>query len=67
MQRLQFSYVCETGLHLSTQVRQHREATRKCETDRTAIAEHVWIKHHQMDWDGVSIMDYEPHTKLRKV
>ena len=62
-----FSYVGETGLHLSTRVKQHREATRKCETDRSAIAEHVWSKHHQMDWDNVSILDFEPHTKLRKV
>ena len=35
-------YIRETGLWLSTRLQQHKEATRKGDTDKSAVAKHVW-------------------------
>lgn len=53
----------EADLHLSTQVKQHWETTRKCETEKSAISQHAWSKHQQI---SVSLLDYEPYTKTKE-
>ena len=62
-----FVYIGETGLHLSTRIKQHREATHKCVIEKSAISQHAWTKHHQINWDGVSVLDSDPYTKSRKI
>ena len=37
-------YIGETGLQLSIRVKQHKKAIRRGETERSAVAEHVWLK-----------------------
>ena len=30
---------------------------READYSKSAIAEHAWTEHHQVDWDGVRILD----------
>ena len=55
-------YIGETGLHLSTRLQQHKEATRKGDADKSAVAEHVWDKSHNIDWTNVIILDHDRHS-----
>ena len=42
-------YIGQTGLWLLTRLQQHQEATKKGETDKSAVAKHVWDMSHNMD------------------
>ena len=42
------SYIGQTVRLLDTRVREHIAAVKKGETATSAVAEHVWEKHHQM-------------------
>ena len=59
-------YIGETGLWLSTRLQQHQEATRKGETDKSAVAKHVWDMSHNMDWSNTTVMDCDPQSLPRK-
>ena len=62
-----YTYIGETGCHLSTRIKQHRDAVRKGLTDRSAVAEHVWSLQHSISWDEVEILDQDPSTKSRRI
>ncbi|XP_013788171.1 uncharacterized protein LOC106472086 [Limulus polyphemus] len=45
----------------------HRKATIQGEIDKSGIAEHAWSDgEHRPAWDKVTIIDTEPHWKIRK-
>jgi hypothetical protein len=60
------THIGETSLHLSTRLQQHKEATRKGETDHS-VAKHVWDMQHSIDWENASVIDRDPHTVSRKI
>ena len=78
-----YHYIGETGLRLSTRVKQHNDAVRKGnvpfplppltltaplhtsteevlrkkgETEKSAIAEHVWTTQHTINWGNISVV-----------
>ena len=51
------SYIGETIRRLDTRLEEHREACKRGETDKSAVAEHVWSEQHQMDWAMTSVID----------
>ena len=38
---------------------------KKCETATSAVAERVWVEHHQMDWNSVTILAREANKDQR--
>ena len=40
-------------------VQEHRAAVKHARIENSAVAEHVWQKNHQVDFDHVSILDQE--------
>ena len=58
-----FTYVGETGIHLSSRIKQHKDAVRKGDVEKSA---HVWELHHSIDWDNTTIVDFDPETISRK-
>ena len=47
----------ETQTHLETRVKEHRDACKKGDTWKSAIAEHQWDQQHKVDWDGTRLLD----------
>ena len=47
-----------TGTHL----KEHQAATRRGETEKSAITEHAWSRHHQPLWEEARILDRASHT-----
>ena len=62
-----FTYVGETGIHLSTKFKQQKEALKRGELEKSAVATHAWNLHHCVDWEGVSIIDQDSNTISRKI
>ena len=50
-------YIGETTRRLETRVREHQNACRRGEFDKSAIAEHAWTDHHPILWDDISVLD----------
>jgi hypothetical protein len=50
---------------LSTRLQQHKEATR--DTDKSAVAKHVWDMTHNIDWSNVTVIDRDPHSISIKI
>ena len=50
------SYIGQTARLLDTRVREHKAAVKKGETATSAVAEHVWEEHHQMDFSNVTVL-----------
>ena len=44
---------------LDTRVSKHIAAVKKGEAGTSAVAEHVWEEHHQMDFNNVTILARE--------
>ena len=44
-------YIGETKRALETRIKEHKAATRRGETTKSAIAEHAWKEHHVILWD----------------
>jgi len=42
---------------LGTRQKEHQGATRRGETDKSAIAEHAWTYQHRPLWDKISVVD----------
>ena len=61
------TYLGETGIHLSTRLKQHKEALKRGELEKSAVATHAWNLHHRVDWEGVSIIDQDSNTISRKI
>jgi len=50
-------YIGKTIRTLETRIKEHKKACREADYSKSAIAEHAWTEHHQVDWDGVRILD----------
>ena len=51
-------YIGETKrTSLETRLKEHQAATRRGETEKSAIAEHAWAKQHHPLWDETTILD----------
>ena len=50
-------YIGETKRNLEARLKEHQIATRRGETDKSAIAEHAWEKQHQPQWNIIKILD----------
>ena len=59
------SYVGQTARPLDVRVGEHKAAVKKCETASSAVAEHIWVKGHQMDWSATSILARETDKDQR--
>ena len=61
------AYIGQTGRHLYERIKEHRSAVEKGYTRQSGIAEHAYEKHHDIDWDGVQILDQESDHAKRLV
>ena len=43
-------------------LKEHQAATRRGATEKTAIAEYAWSRHHQPLWEETCILDRASHT-----
>ena len=43
-------------------LKEHQAATREGETEKSAIAEHAWSRHHQPLWEETRVLDRASHT-----
>ena len=50
-------YIGETKRCLGIRMREHQAATKRGETEKSAIAEHAWLNQHRFLWDETSILD----------
>ena len=50
-------YIGETKRALETRMKEHKAATRRGELEKSAIAEHAWNHHHQVEWDEIKVLD----------
>jgi len=50
-------YIGKTIRTLETRIKEHKKACCEADYSKSAIAEHAWTEHHQVDWDGVRILD----------
>ena len=55
-------YIGETKRRLGTRLKEHKDACVKCQTDKSAIAEHTWAENHPIDWSGTKILQRASHT-----
>ena len=51
------TYIGETIRRLDDRLKEHREACELGETEKSAVAEHVWKEQHQMDWGKTGVVD----------
>lgn len=60
------NYVGQTSQWLSNRLALHKsDITTK--RDRCALAEHILINNHRVDWDNVKILDKEQQTNKRLI
>ena len=50
-------YIGETKRVLETRLKEHQAATRRGETGKSAIAEHVWTNNHSPLWNEITVLD----------
>ena len=55
-------YIGETKRALGTRLKEHQAATRRGETEKSAITEHALSRHHQPLWEQTRILDRASHT-----
>ena len=58
-------YIGQTGRLLGTRLKEHRAAVKYAKTDVSAVSEHVWEKHHQMDFQSTKILARENNLHRR--
>ena len=51
------SYIGETIRRLGSRLKEHKDACRKCEKDKSALAEHAWDEGHPIAWGKVRILN----------
>ena len=61
------TYVRETKRALETRLKEHQAATRRGETEQSAIAEHAWTHQHQPAWEETRILDHARNIGILKV
>ena len=52
------AYIGETTRRLETRLKEHKDASRKQLTDKSAIAEHAWNSHCPIKWEEASVLDH---------
>ena len=55
-------YIGETKRALETRLKEQQAATRRGETEKSAITEHAWSQHHQPLWEETRIFDRASHN-----
>ena len=55
-------YIGEIRRRLRTRLMEHKDACTRCQTDKSAIAEHAWAKDHPINWSGTKILQRASHT-----
>ena len=55
-------YNGETKRALETHLKEHQAATRRGETEKSAIIEHAWSRHHQPLWEETRTLNRASHT-----
>ena len=51
-------YLGETMRRLETQLREHKDACRKAQLEKLAVAEHAWTHQHAIDWKKTSVINW---------
>ena len=66
---MQGKYIGETQRALAVREKEHRDAVRLGNIDRSAVAEHVHdqVVHHEIDWNSVRIADRAVRRTERKL
>ena len=57
-------YIGETKRALGTRLKEHQAATRRGQTEKSAIAEHAWSQHHQPLWEETRILDQADNNTI---
>ena len=52
-------YIGQTGRLLETRLSEHKAAVKHAKCDVSAVADHVWNHHHQMDFSNTSVLAQE--------
>lgn len=50
-------YIGETKRRLETRLKEHKDACRNCNYEKSAIAEHAWTEHHPIKWSEATVID----------
>ena len=55
-------YIGETKRRLGTRLKEHKDAFVRCQTDKSAIAEHAWSENHPINWSGTKSLQRASHS-----
>ena len=58
-------YIGQTDRLLKTRIDEHKAAVKHAKSDISAVAEHVWLREHQVDFQSVSILAHEQNLHQR--
>ena len=58
-------YVGQTSRLLKTRIDEHKAAVKYGKSDVSAVAEHVWADKHNVDFQSVSVLAWEPDIHQR--
>ena len=58
-------YVGQTSRLLKTRIEEHKAAVKYGKSDVSAVAEHVWADKHNVDFQTVSVLAWEPDIHQR--
>ena len=58
-------YIGQTGRLLKTRIDEHKAAVKYAKSDVSAVAEHVWVQKHLVDFQSVSILAREQNLHQR--
>ena len=53
VQNVFLEYIGETKRNLESHLKEHQVATRRAETEKSALEEHAWAKQHCPSWDEI--------------
>ena len=56
-------YIGQMGWRLETRLKEHKVAVKFAKTEISAVAEHVWLKKHQIDFQSTAILAKEQDSK----
>ena len=59
-------YIRETSSSLQKRIAEHKYAVKRCDR-KNSVAVHAWDHEHRVDWEGVKILESEPHHLKRRV
>ena len=59
-------YLGETERRLETRLKEHKDACRRAQLKRSAVAKHAWTHQHTIRWEETSVVDRASrHMELR--